>query len=60
MMLKRCPFCGAKAESDGYLPYDGYQREGMVYYVRCTGCRAEIMGLSRNAVIKEWNKRVNE
>lgn len=60
MMLKRCPFCGAKAESDGYLPYDGYQREGMVYYVRCTGCGAEIMGLSRNAVIKEWNKRVNE
>ena len=54
--LKPCPFCGGKAELDGF-DYDFYG--GICYWAKCTNCRAEINHPtpSKKEAIEEWNRR---
>lgn len=48
--LKRCPFCGAKAQIRTF--------DRKTYYAACSGCRADSGGYDTLAdAVVAWNKR---
>lgn len=58
--LKPCPFCGYKADTMFYKPYDGYQGEPTVARIWCLNCKAQI---ERDTFIKamvDWNRRCTD
>ena len=56
--LKKCPFCGGKAE---LKLMHGFRREVIAAFVYCTECGASMLSyaLVRTA-IEAWNRRVEE
>lgn len=57
--LKPCPFCGYKADTMFYKPFDGYQGEPTVCRIWCLNCRAQI---ERDTFLKAmvgWNMRAD-
>lgn len=49
--LKKCPFCGGKAEIVGYK----------IFWVICKECTAETKSFdTREEAIEAWNRRVKE
>ena len=55
--LKPCPFCGGKANSMHYRPFDGYQGEPSVCRIWCLNCRAQIERESFIKAMEDWNRR---
>ena len=58
--LKSCPFCGGKAKTGRYYPFDGYQGESAVYKIYCENCKAKIESNSVDSVWELWNRRAEE
>lgn len=57
--LKPCPFCGNRANisiSCKYAPTLRYAEP--VYEIKCSKCRAKMIGKRRSEVIKSWNRRI--
>lgn len=54
--LKPCPFCGGKATSYSYDPFDGYQGNLRMYVVKCTSCGATVKGAKAETVKLKWNR----
>jgi Lar family restriction alleviation protein len=57
--LKPCPFCGYKADTMFYKPFDGYQGEPTICRIWCLNCKAQI---ERDTFIKamvSWNMRAD-
>ena len=55
--LKLCPFCGNKADTMFYKPYDGYQGEPTVVRIWCLNCKAQIERDSFIKAMADWNRR---
>lgn len=60
MNLKRCPFCGSKAEVGGM---GGHKDRSLLYYVMCANRACAATGSfmhSRRGAIGRWNRRSKE
>lgn len=60
--LKKCPFCGSKAEIIVDKAFNAETGEGVsepMCFVWCTECSALVSGATKNDAIREWNRRAN-
>jgi Lar family restriction alleviation protein len=58
--LKRCPFCGYKADAMFYSPFDGYQGEPYVCRIWCLNCKAQIERDTFMKAMVDWNRRADD
>ena len=57
LRLLKCPFCGYKAISMHYKPFDGYQGEVTICRIWCMNCHAQIEGEPFIKAMVDWNQR---
>ena len=61
--LKRCPFCGAKAEIIRDKTFNAETGEALtepMWFIWCTKCSALVSGEAEEKVISNWNRRADE
>ena len=60
--LKKCPFCGSKAEIIRDKTFNAETGEALtepMWFVWCTECSALVSGATEDEVIHYWNRRAN-
>jgi Lar family restriction alleviation protein len=55
--LKKCPFCGNKANN--FLSYDFIKKQSR-YIVCCSKCNATMNYRNKKSAITAWNRRAND
>ena len=61
--LKKCPFCGSKAEIIRDKAFNAETGEALtepMCFVLCTECSALVSGATDDEVIHNWNRRAND
>ena len=62
MKLKKCPFCGEKAEIFRDKSYNAETGETLaehMWFVWCTECSALVSGATEDEAVERWNRRAN-
>ena len=53
LSLKRCPFCGHKAELFAV-------KDNTVFGIHCVCCNAKVVKKTKEEVVQQWNKRMEK